>query len=296
MYGKYLLDESFAEWPSQIEHHFHPQHPLIFFVGTKSDLSRCSACGNLLKGFAFQCLECNYTLDVFCASLTSTQNYNQQPNHPHSMIICENRKNFELCYFGCKHLFKEGWVYVCLHYKCLVDESCTQWPSQIKHPFHPQHLLKLLLQPPSNCNFLTSRCRACAKVLGDFTFHCSECKFNLDLCCTSLIPTQSFKAIPDEEEFRVQKLGHPHSLILCEKIDFVFICYTCQRCLKDSVYVRLECGILLHKSCVNLPQNVYHSNSLVHKHKHILPLPSTLSLFSNIHLLSWGNLLLKVRS
>ncbi|PSS11569.1 Protein kinase C-like [Actinidia chinensis var. chinensis] len=275
LHCKCLLDKSCAEWPSQIEHPFHPQHPLTLFVRPNNPLSRCSACGNEFKGFAFQCWECNFGLDVFCASLTPTQNYElgiDQPsmNHPHPLILCENKKNFGHFCSGCKHSFKEGCVYVCLHCKCLMDESCAQWPSQIEHPFHPQHPLKLLLQPPIQCDYSTSRCRACGKVLEAFTFHCSECKFSLGVCCASLIPTQSFEASRDEEKFRlVQQLGHPHSLILCEKEkDFDFVCYACQRCLKDWVYVCLECSILLHKSCANLPRKIYHSQySVVHKHR-----------------------------
>ncbi|CAL5441931.1 unnamed protein product [Camellia sinensis] len=63
-----------------------------------------------------------------------------------------------------------------------------------------------------------------------------------------------------DDEFQIQKLSHPHALILCDKKkDYRISCDACQLHFEDDdsiVYICLECKFSLHKSCADLPLQV----------------------------------------
>ncbi|CAL5441909.1 unnamed protein product [Camellia sinensis] len=161
-----LLDESCAQWPSQIDHPLHPQHPLTLLVHHHFDSAsnRCSACGKVLVGFTFHCSDCNFSLDPCCASLIPLPSQNsqgrargreeeeefqiQQLSHPHPLIPCEmTKKGYAITCDACQLLFEEdsSVVYVCLECKFLLHKSCADLPLKVKHSFcHQQHALTLL--------------------------------------------------------------------------------------------------------------------------------------------------------
>ncbi|KAI8570816.1 hypothetical protein RHMOL_Rhmol01G0066500 [Rhododendron molle] len=259
-----LLDRCCADRPSSIEHPFHSQHPLTLCVrrSTSASQYQCDACGSTLDGLVFDCPECKFSLDLYCSFLMPIQSSREGMelqtlplNHPHPLIICEKlwwHSDDVICH-GCKQ-FCKGSFYVCLHCHCFLDKSCANWAQQIDHPFHPNHPLTLLGKHDHD----SSRCNACGKELQGLVFYCSECEFGLDLVCAALMPKQ----------INHLQLGHPHRLTLCEKKENLnFTCYACQLPIKDSFYVCLECHIFLHRSCANLPRNVYR---LPH-HKHSSP-------------------------
>lgn len=167
-----LLDESCAQWPSQIDHPLHPQHPLTLLVHHHFDSAsnRCSACGKVLVGFTFHCSDCNFSLDPCCASLIPlrlslplpSQNSQgrargreekeefpiQQLSHRHPLIPCEmTKKGYTITCDACQLLFEEdsSVVYVCLECKFLLHKSCADLPLKVKHSFcHQQHTLTLI--------------------------------------------------------------------------------------------------------------------------------------------------------
>ncbi|XP_028089972.1 uncharacterized protein LOC114290295 [Camellia sinensis] len=162
-----LLDESCAQWPSQIDHPLHPQHPLTLLVHHHFDSAsnRCSACGKVLVGFTFHCSDCNFSLDPCCASLIPLSSQNsqgraigreaeeeefqiQQLSHRHPLIPCEMTiKGYTITCDACRLHFEEdsSVVYVCLECKFLLHKSCADLPLKVKHSFcHPQHALTLI--------------------------------------------------------------------------------------------------------------------------------------------------------
>ncbi|GMP95720.1 hypothetical protein CsSME_00044657 [Camellia sinensis var. sinensis] len=146
--------------------------------------------------------------------------------------------------------------YKCLKFGCWfhIHKLCTQLPQQLSHPFHPQHPLTLLPHPPSNGGEF--RCQACGKARRGFTFHCSTCQFNLDINCASLKPQIN-------QQISIRHFSHTnlHILDLCNKDkNFDVFCSACESQFQDhdSIYVCLECKLLLHKPCAELPQKIDH--------------------------------------
>ncbi|CAL5359794.1 unnamed protein product [Camellia sinensis] len=318
---KAYMHKSCAQFPQVMLHPFHP-HPLTLLIRPRNEFENfdCDACWRSGQTHSnYHCFECDFNLDICCASLmpakTPVQHKNQSQiqhhilRHPHPLIVCDNNKDTILFNFTCsfcKLPINGSRIYVCLDCKCLLDESCAEWPSQIQHPFHRQHPLTLLDQ---RHNTFSRQCRACGKVLKKgilfkcdecrvrndqcvdssrcsacekwlregFSFNCSDCNFSLDPLCASLIPllssTQNSQGSSRDDEFQIQKLSHPHPLILCEKKkDYRISCDACQLHFEDDdsiVYISLECKFLLHKSCADLPLQV--KRSFCH-HQHTLTL------------------------
>ncbi|KAA8521007.1 hypothetical protein F0562_011705 [Nyssa sinensis] len=246
-----------AELHLKIVHPFHPQHALTL---TKLEEFECSVCGRTPspRGFAYHCSDCQFDLDVACATLKQV---NQLPpslinGHPHPLILCNNL-NDKYMYLPilcsvCDQSIKDS-IYVCLQCKLLLHESCINLPQEIKHPFHPDHSLLLRTHPSK----LLARCSACSACSLLFTYNCSECEFDLDVHCAALMPITE-----DQDHHQTQHLRcfHYHPLIRCNnKPNFPFTCKACDLPFENySLYVCLQCRILIHESCVELPKEIKH--------------------------------------
>ncbi|XP_059629574.1 uncharacterized protein LOC132272440, partial [Cornus florida] len=75
----YLLHKSCAELPLKINHPFHP-HPLVL-IDTSSHF-QCQACKCSVLGFRYSCNNCDFEMDVTCASLTNFPLKFQVHQHP----------------------------------------------------------------------------------------------------------------------------------------------------------------------------------------------------------------------
>uniref|UniRef100_A0A5B7A6T8 Phorbol-ester/DAG-type domain-containing protein n=1 Tax=Davidia involucrata TaxID=16924 RepID=A0A5B7A6T8_DAVIN len=250
---QFSIHRSCSKFPREIEHPFHTQHPLTF-LDDDSEKLECSACGKTGWGFIYRCSdsECQFNLDFVCAALrtTTTKDYqsNQLLTHPHPLIICDKNQKYSPVLCSACDLPMQDLIYVCFECKCLLHESCTQnFPEEIEHPFHPQHPLVLLPRAPyPNRRF---GCNACRRGSRGFTYNCSQCQFDLDVHCATLMP------IADQEH-----LSHPHPFFHCNsETDFKFHCNACNLPFEDdSINVCLRCQSLLHNSCVELPEKIQH--------------------------------------
>ncbi|KAA8521021.1 hypothetical protein F0562_011691 [Nyssa sinensis] len=269
----FSIHRSCAKFPQQIQHPFHPQHPLTFLASPPPDddskKSDCSACGMIGWEFIYHCSDCQFSLDVACAALTPTKDHQDQSNnqlqlqilsHPHPLIICDHNDKYSPVICSACRLPMEDLhlICVCLECKCLLHQSCTYFPEEIKHPFHPEHPLSLLHRAPYESGRFG--CNACRRGSAGFTYNCSQCQFDLDVHCASLMPITQ-----DQEHQPHQRLRHPHPLLLCsKKANFPYRCIACKLPFKDSIYVCLLCRNLLHKSCSELPEKIEHPFHRLH--------------------------------
>lgn len=67
----YSLDESCFPLPRKIQHHFHPNHPLILTSYTDQPEFKCPACSQE-KGAAYHCSACKFSLHRSCAGAPMT--------------------------------------------------------------------------------------------------------------------------------------------------------------------------------------------------------------------------------
>ncbi|XP_047325179.1 uncharacterized protein LOC124928968 [Impatiens glandulifera] len=179
----------------------------------------------------------------------------RNPYHNHPLKLQHPLNEYDLYCHGCdRHTVDDkGPFFKCLGKLCPFNlhKSCASLPKQIiSHSFHPNHTLTLLSRPPHNRE--SFQCDACLKNNGGFTFHCADCNFNLDVCCSQLIPKE---IVNENNGFD----GKSHSWIICNSNDkFKVLCSACKLPVENPIYVCLECKLLMHKSCTQLPKSIRH--------------------------------------
>ncbi|GLT96169.1 hypothetical protein SLE2022_138130 [Rubroshorea leprosula] len=196
----------------------------------------------------------------------------------------------------------EGSYYDCSECDFYLHKSCAELPREINHPFHLDHPLILYEKRPRypsvGPGFI---CNSCGKLKGadEFVYHCSSCKFDLDIKC-ALLPNLITGDLPKLKHFShqhslcflqnhyvepqdqscsaceepisgpvyccfdlIKSLNHGHPFILVSK-PFSFVCNACgtdgEYCFP---YVCTECDIAVHKDCISLPQKIK-----ITRHKH----------------------------
>lgn len=183
---KRLMHESCFTIPqTQIERPFHRckrSTTLTFLPRTLPDRF-CNLCGQWPSPrFLFQCSSCDYCEDLDCAKLVPTVMDSDRPDHgyievqptshDHRLIQCNSIKNFKRSCSGCGLPFDDS-IYVCLHCRALLHESCANMPEKVIHSFHPQHCLTLF-DRSSSLLYASFFCRACGDVPKKPHLHVSE--------------------------------------------------------------------------------------------------------------------------
>lgn len=159
----------------------------------------------------------------------------------------------------------------CDRCKKFMHKICTELPREIRnHPFHKHHPLTLLIPPPDKLDGAT--CHACGDTIRNFRYRCRSelCDFDLDLKCSTLIHMTASDVVR-EHQLCNQQIPHPHPLIFCCRKDpsFEFYCGACglpfvKKGDRAFIYVCLECRLLLHSSCADLPPEI--TNHPFHPH------------------------------
>ncbi|KAK4752709.1 hypothetical protein SAY87_021507 [Trapa incisa] len=84
----YQLHEFCALAPQALKSHpLHVQHQLFFYskpVKGGMAKSKCDACGNSIRGYAFRCIPCSFQLHPCCAMLPQEIIF---PSHPHTLTL-----------------------------------------------------------------------------------------------------------------------------------------------------------------------------------------------------------------
>jgi len=108
------------------------------------------------------------------------------------------------------------------------------------------------------------KCKCCASPLEKLYYHCSTCKFNLNLTCSMRPPPTTISHLK----------FHEHTLTLF----LVRITWPCDVCgfllnkdTDDLVYACLPCSLMVHRSCIYLPRVIK-----ITRHPHRLSLTSSL--------------------
>ncbi|CAH8263037.1 unnamed protein product [Arabidopsis lyrata] len=250
--------------PQKVSHDFHPDHPLEFCVhkyDQKPGYIVCSGCGNMSSGSFYKCKECEIYLDLDCAlSANIFRGWGDKDllhySHCHLLKRCrpgpDARGSCLLCELP---LSPSAICYGCVHCYSFVHERCIDFPREIAHPVHPAHPLKRLDYTRS------SRCDICGEIIASIPFGCLECVFDAHLRCL------------DSFLRGLMHKSHQHMLIYRTKSYISFTenhqCQICGRCNEislDSFFYCMECCMVFHFECLEIPEFV------VAKSHHIHPL------------------------
>ncbi|GLT96170.1 hypothetical protein SLE2022_138140 [Rubroshorea leprosula] len=247
---EFFLHQKCFELPREINHPFHPSHPLILY-----DMSQhfqygrfvCNSCQKEIgKEFVYHCSSCEFQLDIRCALLPNliTGDFPKLKHfsHQHSLFFIQNHyiePQDQSC-SACEEPIS-GPIYCCFDCSFFLHQKCFELPLEIKHPSHHKHSLTLLPNPPPHPEI--GSYHLCTKVFKGFIYYCSLCEFGIKIKYTF-----SDKVIKSE--------NHEHPFILVSR-PFSFFCDACgtdgEYCIP---FVCTECDIAVHKDCISLPRKI----------------------------------------
>ncbi|XP_059630587.1 protein VACUOLELESS GAMETOPHYTES-like [Cornus florida] len=176
-------------------------------------------------------------------------------SHRHYLTLDqkERKEGDQMTCYGCTNKIWSDF-YGCTHCKHYICKSCFGLPPEMLHPFHKEHPLTLLAESPYKEASASPYCHACRVKCEGFIFHCSECKFDLDVnCATLLMPTTNNNKASEQQT-------HPHALIPCytKYKQIEFLCCVSKQSINGTIYVCLSCRAIVDESCSQLPQQITH--------------------------------------
>ncbi|KAF2533031.1 hypothetical protein F2Q70_00031308 [Brassica cretica] len=123
---------------------------------------------------------------------------------------------------------------------------------EIDYPYHPKHPLKILTKEEHH--FSDGKCLICGEELRLKFYHCSICKFSVDVGCVRDPPPLAI----------LFPKAHEHQLSLTPR-KISFDCDACGMAGDRSPYSCQQCYFMIHQSCIDLPEIIN-----VNRHEHRL--------------------------
>ncbi|KAK3023709.1 hypothetical protein RJ639_042719 [Escallonia herrerae] len=169
----------------------HPGHKHPLTPVRRTALLRCDACGQKHEGMWYQCTTCGQgTQSSIASPVIHVSNVTTKENESCPV------KNFKNDGILCEACVKPV---IAPFYKCslcnfVLHKCCAELPTDLQHPFHPQHQLILLPKSPDLWGLFL--CKGCDSFCNGFAFGCvdRDCDFYLDVSCGSLPSTIKHEA------------------------------------------------------------------------------------------------------
>ncbi|KAF8032672.1 hypothetical protein BT93_D1556 [Corymbia citriodora subsp. variegata] len=242
----FLLHKKCAKLPQKVLHRLHPKHALtLLFIS--SGAFKCDVCKKTGSGFAFQCGECKYNVDVTCF-LTN------QPCTDVPRLECITRKPAgtvchltRQCRRNCTGCEQQILGPACCCKECdrlTLHKSCTQLARQREHPVDHSH--SFTFSKEARCGDV------CRKITGSYVYRCDKCSLDLDSACTCLTPS------PKQEKH--------NDLPTCfEELQGLVSCNSCGTSCSNDLYRCISCNFNVHSTRSSFPSTFkhrYHAHSL----------------------------------
>ncbi|PPR97517.1 hypothetical protein GOBAR_AA23164 [Gossypium barbadense] len=261
----FYLHKVCAEAPLELNHPFHPDHPLLLMhhslliknPGYSSGYI-CDFCYKDGNEFVYHC-SCGLDFHIKCALFTFNIAENNLKELEHvalllPLISTENDddklEDVAKC-FGCWEPLAK---YTHFSPDCgfNLHEKCAKLPFKLNRVWHRKHPLVLQF------NRERLSCKICqVTTRRGFVYGCSPCKFVVHIECVST----SF-------DFTVKEKSHEHPFNLFRRPSS----FICDACGTEGIYVAYiccTCNIMVHKKCTSLPRIIkskWHDHRLFHKY------------------------------
>ncbi|KAH7853283.1 hypothetical protein Vadar_000908 [Vaccinium darrowii] len=187
----------------------------------------------------------------------------QRWGHYHELMPItkeETESRWDLTCYGCEKPILDKSFYGCKNCQFFLHQSCRDLPRELTHPYHPQHPLTFRPIPAYQGTAICDICRGECK---RFTYHCSLCKYDIDMKCALMgLSIQS----------SIDHTNHPHKLIPLQK-ESMFSCDACGEEHKGASFLCTTCGLWINQKCASSPLNL----KLTHHHHHTLSLSYAIS-------------------
>lgn len=179
---KYFLHKSCAELQKNLQHPFHPQHPLILLPDSSTE-DWCAACCKSFTGgcSTYKCKECAFYLCIDCIF---TEPNLKWEGHKHPLALIKAYHGYTYCGFCNSPCCNGESVLHCVppcdftvHPRCIAE-----LPQTIKlHHGHPLFLNDCLIEDGTEDLY----CDLCEKLRtpNQLVYSCEECDYVADLYC-----------------------------------------------------------------------------------------------------------------
>ncbi|KAG5413167.1 hypothetical protein IGI04_000734 [Brassica rapa subsp. trilocularis] len=239
-----------AEAILEIHHPSHHAHPLSLVLEWQG-LKYCKLCGeDLFNNIYYHCSICDFVVDTACAKNPPPNVIEYPKAHEHSLVI-EKDLYHPRCTF-CGGGTRDMYYYRCSLCSLNFEIRCSMLALEIDYPYHPQHPLKILTKEEHH--FSDGKCLICGEELGLKVYHCSICKFTVDVGCVRDPPPLTI----------LFPKAHEHQLNLTPR-KISFVCDACGMEGDRSPYSCQQCYFMIHQSCIDLPEIIN-----VNRHEHRL--------------------------
>ncbi|KAH1030400.1 hypothetical protein J1N35_042574 [Gossypium stocksii] len=128
-----------------------------------------------------------------------------------------------------------------------LHKTCAEAPLELNHPFHRQHPLLLLRNPPYT-SYGRCVCDFCYETCEKFIYHCS-CGLDFHIKCALFTFNIAESNLKELEHVALEDPS------FSSKNDDGNLgnCFVCWEPLAIYTYFSLDCGFNLHKKCAELP-------------------------------------------
>ncbi|GMP40929.1 hypothetical protein CsSME_00011203 [Camellia sinensis var. sinensis] len=177
----YFLHKFCAEFPEEMNHPMHPEHPLTLRHAVPG-IFRCDGCYTWLPEFIYRCSICNFNLDTCCALRAPKLKHE---SHEHPLSLMSSLASFQCHACGTK---REGMSYMCDTCSFWIHKDCASLTPTFKHHTHI-HPLTLIYPTHEDHYFFTQHtCRICedSKEEGRFWLYvCIGCMYCIHVKCST---------------------------------------------------------------------------------------------------------------
>ncbi|CAA7037776.1 unnamed protein product [Microthlaspi erraticum] len=259
--------------PEEINHPFHPYHPLKLIIDGPPDYSdgKCVTCHEPLRSFFHHCSICDFSLHVRCSNNPPPLILDAPRCHNHALTLMARNDTFTCNACG---THGEQCPYVCAPCALMFHGDCVTLPHVIninRHDHRISHTYSL--------GFGDWKCKICHRKI-DWRYGAYSCSKCPDFVAHSKCATRNdvwdgveLEGVPEEfvdvspfkliEDGVINHFSHDeHNLRLMEDAtdrDESIRCEACTSCIfSDKHYSCMECEFFLHETCANLPLQKRH--------------------------------------
>ncbi|CAH2038235.1 unnamed protein product [Thlaspi arvense] len=259
--------------PDDINHPFHPYHPLKLLIDGPPDYSngKCVTCEQELRSFFHHCSVCDFSMHVRCSKNPPPLIVDAPRCHKHTLTLMARNDTFTCNACG---THGEQCPYVCAPCALMFHRECITLPHVIninRHDHRISHTYSL--------GFGLWKCSICHhKIDWRYgAYSCSKCpSFAVHSKCATrndVWDGVELEGVPEEfvdvspfkviEDGVINHFSHDeHNLRLIEDAierDGSIRCEACTSCIfSEKHYSCMECDFCLHETCANLPLQKRH--------------------------------------
>ncbi|CAL9232457.1 unnamed protein product [Arabidopsis halleri] len=260
--------------PSEVNHSYHPLHPLKLHIGQPPDYSdgKCRLCAQkICDRLFYHCSACNFSLDMRCLLNPPPQYVMDLKVHDHQLIFRPRLDSFTCNACG---LSGDRNPYICVHCDFMIHQECLTLPRLININRHDHRVSRT-----SVLGVVNSVCGVCRQKV-DWTwggYSCQKCPHYVvhSKCATrkDVWNGKELEGVPEEiediepyvviDDNTIQHFSHKeHYLrfhvngLLCEENKRCSAC-THPICLQ-SFYGCIDCDFTLHQNCAESPRKKWH--------------------------------------